>query len=69
MSERQLWDDYEIRGKPYEIWTDGGPDHWYIACPRCRTVITPDDKTHFNPELSHKEVQGIADSVYDWFVD
>lgn len=70
MSERMLWDDYEIRGKLYEIWAENGPDHWYIACSRCNYVIVPDCTKHFPPSgLSHAEVERIGNAVHDWFVD
>jgi hypothetical protein len=65
MTERLIWDDYEIRGEPYEVWADGNGG-WYLVDPRTRTVT---EYTDFKPHLSDAEVQKIADAVFDWYSD
>lgn len=66
MGERQLWDDYDIRGQEYEIWTYDGPNSWVIVDPRLRVEVC---ETDFYPKLSSNEIDRIAQAVWDWFVD
>lgn len=82
MTEHCIFDDYEIRGQPFEVWTDGYsnpgecPNWWLVA--NHMTFGFPDlphntcltgEELGFNPPLSDKEVDQISIAVADWFVD
>ena len=55
-----LFPDYELRGRMYEIWTNG-------ACPSNRVLVDPethediDTDTAFDPPLTNDELLAIYD--------
>lgn len=71
MTERCICEDYEIRGKPYEVWTDGTRSgdypNWWLTADHHKPgwVLTEDD---FEPRLTDKEVKAISEYVYDRLV-
>lgn len=68
MAERLLWSDYELRGREYEVWTDGSwgsggfPNWWLAGGHKPGWVLGDDD---FDPPLTEKEIQAISEAVYD----
>jgi hypothetical protein len=68
MTERCICQDYELRGREYEIWTDGSrcgdyPNWWLAGGHKPGWVITEDD---FEPKLSEEEIRAISEYVYEW---
>jgi hypothetical protein len=65
MTEHCISPDYELRGKSYELWTDGtwqsgGYPNWWLSDGK-QSV----DESDFEPPLSHKELRQICEYAYD----
>jgi len=62
MAERLLCPDFELRGKIYEIWSDGSDR--YLADPRKNIVVDTDRA--FTPPLTNDELLRIYDYGKDF---
>jgi hypothetical protein len=68
MGERCICPDYDLRGREYEVWTDGSrgsggyPNWWLAGGHKPGWVLTEDD---FDPALTNSEVTKISEYVYD----
>lgn len=65
--DRCLFDDYELRGLEYEVWTDGTrngdyPNWWLTGGHKPGWVLTEND---FEPKLTDAEIHKISEAVYD----
>lgn len=60
MTQRCLTEDYELRGKLYQLWIEGR-DWW----------LNNEDGTEaeFDPELTEQELQDIWEYINDYFTD
>lgn len=54
--DRMLYDDHELRGQTYEIWSDDG--YRYLVDPSRRFVV---DTDRFDPPLTNEELLAICD--------
>lgn len=59
MSERCLCPDFDLRGWPFEIWTDStNPSNRCLVDPRTNAVVDTDT---FRPSLTNDELLSIYD--------
>lgn len=79
MRDRCVSPDYDVRGQPFELWTDGWsnpgmyPNWWLVRSDDTkgfpglpeRTVLTGEE-AEFDPPLSAREVEAIGDSVLSY---
>lgn len=79
MGDRLVYGDYELRGSPFEVWSDGhsqpgGWPNWYLATEdpeiaakfgvAVRTVLTGEE---FSPPLTEAEIQELGQAVADYY--
>jgi hypothetical protein len=57
MTDRCLCEDFELRGRSYEIWNNGGDR--YLIDPHSQYVVDTDHD--FDPPLSNDELLAIYD--------
>lgn len=70
MSDLLIFDEYMIRGKPYEVWSDGSRlgdyPNWWLCADHHKPgwALT---ETDFDPPLTMDEIQHISEAVYDYY--
>lgn len=71
MRERCIFPDYELRGREYEVWTNGHcnpgeyPQWWLAGGHKPGWILDEDD---FDPKLTAEEIRKISEAVYDYLV-
>lgn len=81
MTERLIFNPYELRGGTFEVWSDGrtnpgGYPNWWLATEDkataeklnvpVRTVLIESD---FTPPLTEREITDIGEAVLDSYMD
>lgn len=64
MSDKLIYEDYGIRGKLYNIYTDDGGITWYLT-DTIQVLVGSD----FDPVLTEEEVKQIQLLVDDYYMD